>query len=53
VYGGDARAELAQAIDARKFQFEVDVVRAGVRAVDPEAEERVLAELERWGCRLV
>jgi nicotinamidase len=40
-------------VDARKFQLEVDVVRAGVRGVDPAAEARVFAELERWGCRIV
>jgi hypothetical protein len=44
---------IQQAIDARKFHFDVDVVRAGVRGVDQEVEEDVLAELERWGCRVV
>jgi hypothetical protein len=40
-------------VDARKFQLDVDVVRAGTRAVDPAAEDRTMAELARWGCRII
>ncbi|KDQ56964.1 hypothetical protein JAAARDRAFT_178399 [Jaapia argillacea MUCL 33604] len=43
----------ATAIDARKFNFEVDVVRAGVRAVDSDKENDVLGELEKWGCNII
>ncbi|EPQ54338.1 Isochorismatase hydrolase [Gloeophyllum trabeum ATCC 11539] len=43
----------ASAIDARKFDFEVDIVRAGVRGVYSDKEETVLQELEKWGCKII
>ncbi|EIN14268.1 Isochorismatase hydrolase [Punctularia strigosozonata HHB-11173 SS5] len=43
----------ATAIDARKFHFDVDVVRDGVRGVDISSEESVLRELEQWGCKII
>jgi hypothetical protein len=33
--------------------LDVDVVRAGTRAVDPRAADATLAELARWGCRII
>lgn len=43
----------ATAIDARKFGFGVQLVSDGVRAVYQENAEKVFAELERWGCKVV
>jgi len=43
----------ATSIDARKFGFAVQVVRDGVRAVKQENSDMILAELERWGCKIV
>ncbi|TFK50004.1 Isochorismatase hydrolase [Heliocybe sulcata] len=43
----------ATAIDARKFELEVDIVRAGVRGVYADREEGVLKELEKWGCKII
>jgi len=43
----------ATSIDACKFGFGVQVVRDGVRAVSQENAEKVLGELERWGCKVV
>jgi len=43
----------ATAIDSCKFAFQTFVVRDAIRPVDPAANDKVLAELQKWGCAII